>query len=180
MVEKLMPEIIYSAHIRRDGKMTYEEALAAGYRTVGLGQRLWEHEDDERQEATGNYRGFKGIRRKRNCIRYHVRFPGAHVVVPYHWSFFIVSVPCFSDAERLARKIGEGTVIQRSESRFRAWNWRKRRGKRTADAFGVRGYGEAYYRRHGRRKPESYRYWIMIEGTLCEIIDHAMKVVDVT
>lgn len=164
-------EPIYSVQIRRDGKMTYQEAIAAGYRTVNLTQRIWEHEDMIRQEETGRYRGFNGIKRQGNRIRYAVRFPGVHVVKPGHWDIFIVRVSCFSDAERLARKIGEGTVIQRVNSKFRAWDFRKRRGKRTATAFGICGYGSKYYRRHGGLHKElPFRYWMMCGGKLKEII----------
>lgn len=159
---------IYSTTIRRDGTLTYQEALAAGYRTVGLGQRIWELEDSIRQEETGRYRGFNCVKRNRNRISYAVRFPGVHVVRPSHWEIFIVRVSCFADAARLARKMGEGTVIQRIESKFRAWHFRTRRGKRTGELFGVRGYGSKYYRKH-RREETPYIYWMMIDGELREI-----------
>jgi hypothetical protein len=163
-------EPIYQVQIRRDGTMTYQEAIAAGYRTINLTQRIWHHEDAIRQEETGQYRGFKGIKRKRNRISYAVRFPAVHVVKPGHWDIFIVRVSCFADAERLARKIGEGTVIQRYESRFRAWNFRTRRGKRTATAFGIRRFGSKYYRRHVDRDVP-YQYWMMRDGRLQEVVD---------
>ena len=170
------PEIIYDTHIRRNGNLTYQEALAAGYRTVGLGQRLWEREDSKRQEDTGVYRGFRRITRNRNRIEYAVRFPAVHVVKPSEWGMFIVRVQSFKDAEQLARKIGEGTVIQRVVSNYRAWYYkeRKRKGKRTAEAFGVRGGGTLYARRHWRKhqKHEKFRYWIMIEGMLVEMPDN--------
>jgi hypothetical protein len=155
--------IIYSAHIQRGGTLTYEEALALGYRTVGLGQRVWEWNDSEEQERTGRYRGFKGIDRARNVISYSVRFPGVHVVRTGHWEIFIVRVSSFADAAKLARKIGEGTVIQRIESKFRPWHYKERKGKRTGVAFGARGGG----RRHGP-KDTPYRYWIMRDGMLEE------------
>lgn len=155
--------IIYSAHIQRDGVLTYEQAIAQGYRTVGLGQRVWEFKDSEEQERTGHYRGFKGVDRARNVISYAVRFPGVHMVKPGHWGIFIVRVPSFADAKKLARKVGEGTVIQRIESKFRPWHFRERKGKRTASAFGIRGGG----RRHGH-KDTPYRYWIVRDGMLEE------------
>jgi len=150
-------KVIYSASIQRDGVLTYEQALAQGYRTVGLGQRVWELRDSEEQERTGRYRGFKE-RKCRNRIYYAVRFPAVHVVKPYHWEIFIVRVSSFDDALKLARKGGEGTVIQRIETRYRAINRKRRTGKGTADWVGAR------LGRKGKDTP--YRYWIVKDGFL--------------
>lgn len=163
-----MTKPIYSVSLARDGKLTYQEAIAAGYRTINLAQRVWEHEDRIRQDETGCYRGFEDVHRQRNRIEYAVRCPGAHVVKPEYWNIFIVRVSSFKDAERIARKIGEGTVIQRIHTKFRAWHWKERKGKRTAVAFGVTGRGSLYRRRYPRRcaKDEKYRYWMVIDGKL--------------
>jgi hypothetical protein len=149
--------IIYSASIRRDGTLTYEQAIAQGYRTVGLGQRVWEMRDSAEQERTGSYRGFTE-RKCRNRIYYAVRFPAVHVVKPAHWDVFIIRVPSFADALRLARKGGDGTVIQRVEIRYRAIDRKRRKGKSTASWVAAR---------LGRRgKDTPYRYWIVRDGFL--------------
>lgn len=166
-----MIEPIYSVSLARNGTMTYQEAIAAGYRTINLAQRVWEHEDRIRQDETGCYRGFAGVKRQRNRIEYAVRLPGAHVVRPEFRNIFIVHVSSFKDAQRIARKIGEGTVIQRVETNFKAWDYKVRKGHRTGVAFGALGWGSMYRRKYPRRyaKHEKYRYWMMIDGELVKM-----------
>jgi len=90
--------------------LSLDEALKRGFFTVQLKAKLQDDSRRREEEETNNFRAIRGEPGTRR--RYLIRFPGSTVVGMLDMHFFMHYVSCMKDAKKLARKGGEGTVIQ--------------------------------------------------------------------
>lgn len=90
--------------------LSVEEAVKRGFFTVQLRVKQQEYAQAKLENETNNYRSIKG--KPGTTRRYLIRFPGVNAVRMVDAQFFMHDVSCMKDAKKLARKGGEGTVIQ--------------------------------------------------------------------
>lgn len=150
--------------------LTIDDALERGFFTVQLVQKHFRHQRLLEEERNGRYQGFKG--KPGNRRHYIVRFPGENVVAPHDCQFFLHDVKCMRDAKRLARKGGEGTVIQLCVERLRYINFGKDEHGNPAKLL-IATMGKMRRGRYANLRQREYQYWILRDG---EFVPHDFPV----
>lgn len=141
--------------------LTVEDAIERGFFTVQLVQKHFHHMRLLEEERNGRYQGFKG--KPGTYRRYLIRFPGEHAVAVYDCQYFLHSVKSLRDAKKLARKGGEGTVIQTCIERLRYINFGKDDRGNTTKLL-VATMGKMRRGRYANLRQREYTYLILRDG----------------